>query len=358
EGPGRPPADIYALGKVLYEAATGKDRVDFPEIDILDPALKDLNRIFLKACAEEPKDRYPSAGDMADELEKRILSDEAEKDPSTSSNSYKTGALAASLLLILALIFYSRDRKPDTAKAPPPKPVSPAAKGKPSSGSEKPSEPNEPAILKEGMVAYYPFNGNAKDESGNGNDGDVKGADLIPDRHGKKNSAYEFDGQSSNIQIERTDSIKKLENTEKEFSFSLWVNLKEDFRSEYSLIRHDGEFNLYATPSGVVAEEFLENQNVFVRTRTLVPITLRAWVSVCCVFGIDGVEIYIDGVKQKTLSTQHLFPEVRFNNPLTIGKSLRHHGPAHGAIDDIRIYNRALSPEEVKALYELEKPKK
>jgi serine/threonine protein kinase len=356
EGPGRPPADIYALGKVLYEAATGKDRADFPEIDILDPALKDLNRIFLRACAEEPEDRYPSAGGMADELEQLIPNDEAVKVSSTSSSSYKTGALAASLLLILALIFYSRDTKPDLAEAPPPKPASPVARGKPDSGSEQPAHPLGATNLNEGLVAYYPFNGNAKDESGNGNDGDVKGAALIPDRHGKKDSAYGFDGQSSNIQIERTASIKKLENSEKEFSIVLWVNLKE-FLSGGSLIRHDCEFNLYATPSGVAAEKFFENQNSFRITSTLEPLTLHTWVSVCCVFRMDGEEIYIDGVKQRTSSDQQVFPEGMFNNPLTIGKSLRHHDPSNGAIDDIRIYSRALSTEEVKALYDLEKPK-
>ena len=42
-------------------------------------------------------------------------------------------------------------------------------------------------------MAYYPFNGNAKDESGNGNDGEGKGATLTTDRHGAALSAYSFD---------------------------------------------------------------------------------------------------------------------------------------------------------------------
>ena len=52
----------------------------------------------------------------------------------------------------------------------------------------------EPEFLKEGLVAYYPFNGNAKDESGNGNDGEIIGAKLIKDRFGNSDSAFEFDG--------------------------------------------------------------------------------------------------------------------------------------------------------------------
>ncbi|SVD42181.1 uncharacterized protein METZ01_LOCUS395035, partial [marine metagenome] len=49
--------------------------------------------------------------------------------------------------------------------------------------------PKEPEYLKQGLVAYYPFNGNAKDESGNGNDGEVNGAVLTADRHGESGKA-------------------------------------------------------------------------------------------------------------------------------------------------------------------------
>ena len=45
-----------------------------------------------------------------------------------------------------------------------------------------------------GLVAYYPFNGNANDESGNSNNGNVLGASLSGDRFGNENSAYSFDG--------------------------------------------------------------------------------------------------------------------------------------------------------------------
>ena len=50
--------------------------------------------------------------------------------------------------------------------------------------------------LKNGLVACYPFNANAKDETGNGNNGTVNGATLTTDRFGKANSAYNFNGSS------------------------------------------------------------------------------------------------------------------------------------------------------------------
>jgi hypothetical protein len=49
--------------------------------------------------------------------------------------------------------------------------------------------------LKDGLVAHYPFNGNANDESGNGNNGTVNGATLTTDRFGNMNKAYSFDGK-------------------------------------------------------------------------------------------------------------------------------------------------------------------
>ena len=52
-----------------------------------------------------------------------------------------------------------------------------------------------------GLVAYYPFNGNANDESGNKNNGIVKGATLTTDRFGRKASAYSFNGTTSLISM-------------------------------------------------------------------------------------------------------------------------------------------------------------
>src|SRR6266481_4068540 len=49
-------------------------------------------------------------------------------------------------------------------------------------------------LIAQQLVAYYPFNGNALDESGNGNNGTVVGATLTADRFGNENSAYYFSG--------------------------------------------------------------------------------------------------------------------------------------------------------------------
>ena len=74
EGPGTPQADIFALGKVLYEAATGLDRRDFPKLpDDLrtypDAAqVFELNEINLRACATDPHQRYVAVDTMLAEL--------------------------------------------------------------------------------------------------------------------------------------------------------------------------------------------------------------------------------------------------------------------------------------------------
>ncbi|MEI6395130.1 MAG: serine/threonine-protein kinase [Verrucomicrobiota bacterium] len=75
EGPGSAQADLYSLGKVLYEISTGKDRQEFPELptqlrELPDrEGLMELNAVIARACRHDPKDRYASATVMRTDLE-------------------------------------------------------------------------------------------------------------------------------------------------------------------------------------------------------------------------------------------------------------------------------------------------
>jgi serine/threonine protein kinase len=78
EGPGTAAADIYSLGKVLYEAGMGADRRRFPELptaiyDAADhPRRMQLNEIIVKACATKAEERYRSAEELRADLEKLV----------------------------------------------------------------------------------------------------------------------------------------------------------------------------------------------------------------------------------------------------------------------------------------------
>jgi serine/threonine protein kinase len=76
EGPGSAQADIFGLGRLLYEAATGKDRCDFPDLPVdLDSwsgpersGLLELNEILTRACAPEASQRHANADELAGDL--------------------------------------------------------------------------------------------------------------------------------------------------------------------------------------------------------------------------------------------------------------------------------------------------
>ncbi len=114
EGPNSSQADIYALGKVLYEASMGKDRQDFPEprsglgLDADSRALMEFNTVLLRACAPNPKERYQSAEEMNADLA-LLHSGQSVKDKHALERRLKITrrvAVATAAVLVLAVVPY------------------------------------------------------------------------------------------------------------------------------------------------------------------------------------------------------------------------------------------------------------
>ena len=114
EGPGTPQADLYSLGKVLYEIAMGKDRMDFPAVNSALAELPDktvllkLNAVFLRACANDPANRYANAEEMHEDLVR--LRDGRRLADHRGHRFLLPVGVAAALLLAGALYHYENRR--------------------------------------------------------------------------------------------------------------------------------------------------------------------------------------------------------------------------------------------------------
>jgi hypothetical protein len=221
--------------------------------------------------------------------------------------------------------------------------------------------------LNQGLVAYYSFDGNARDESGNGNNGQVHNTFLASDRFGNSNQAYRFDGISSYIEVAHGNAF----NLGKNFSLSLWVNPASVQRVAYAFIISKSHY-----PGGWGVEHHISSQdnhtdffNYRVPTVSSFPCVFHIIDNTWNHFVItrSGVttKCYVNNVLKATETAPSLTPIVPNGNlPLTFGGcNGARTAPASGMdqffsgiLDDIFIYNRTLTLEEISRLSQFGAP--
>ena len=203
--------------------------------------------------------------------------------------------------------------------------------------------------LERGLVGWWKFDGDATDSTGNGNDGTVNGATLTTDRHGEANSAYSFDGVDDYIQVPHHESLSLTS-----FTLSVWFNSS---RSETSSMlqkdKHTGNnYALWFDSSSTVVSQCYDTSNSAFQVYSN-PVVLNQTYFLCSTYRDNELVIYIDGVEQSSLTSSE-DPEVS-NEPLYFGYDGGYgYDNFQGTLDNIRIYNRALSSTEVSDLYTLE----
>ena len=208
------------------------------------------------------------------------------------------------------------------------------------------------------LLLYYPFNGNANDESGHGNNGTVSGAVLAPDRLGAPNRAYGFDGLYDHIQI--PDIIPDTIAT---FTLSAWAKPTDitGIRKCVYLGARTGEAFLRIKNSRYSFGANLAN-GILAEVYSTPTATNNTFVHFVGVYrrGVS-MEIWLNGV----LSGQISIPFSRLiSGYSTHDGSVGSYAPAwidwarlqgtlpwQGVIDQVRVYSRALGQNEILALY-------
>ena len=211
-----------------------------------------------------------------------------------------------------------------------------------------------------GLVGYWPFNGNANDQTPNGNNGTVNGASLTTDRFGNANSAYDFDGLNSEIIVPNNPSLN-LENPN-QFTFSYWINVATLLptgisfviikQTDFGLIQdgyNSGVEYLYSS-SCRIQNGPSSSSLAFGSLANTIP--TNSWIFVCQVWDGNHGKTYLNNILVNDVVGSAVagdnLADLRFGKPIFTSSS---GGGFDGKIDDIGIWNRALSQQEITNMY-------
>ena len=215
-----------------------------------------------------------------------------------------------------------------------------------------------------GLVAWWPFNGNANDESGNGNHGTVNGATLTNDRYGSVGKAYNFNGYDNYIRVPGQSALNMLG----DYSVSLWFNgnYQNLFNNGWVFIAKRDDNGNCCSPY-VPFEVFIPFNSInfaapgvayanggysFACVPNTSPIVYSQWQNLIVTNYLDTLSFYVDG---QFIYSTYLSSTLRSGSTsdLLIGTINRELGAEwmNGVLDDIGLWNRALDSCEIKDLY-------
>lgn len=218
-----------------------------------------------------------------------------------------------------------------------------------------------------GLVGYWPFNGNANDYSGKGNNGQLSGSASFD--VGYRDGCINFKGFYNPGHVKVSNS-QSLIFSDYRFTFNMWVKLNSyggcDFNGLYSI--NHGFHCLYAKSHdrrGIISGILYDSNqimNIFENNINLVNgkfsvspyiinnYELNTWFNYCVTSDGQIIKIYANAIKVFE-QTCDINLAVANTQDLYFGKYSDYWYPLNGSIDEVRIYNRALSDCDIKALY-------
>lgn len=211
--------------------------------------------------------------------------------------------------------------------------------------------------LTRGLIAYYPFNGNADDESGNGRNGMLRnGVQLTSDKYGNANSAYQFDGIDDYIEISDDPKLRFRD------SFSICISYMKLSAPGGNLIEKrsvatgfNSSFSLAAGSLGANAAVKTDGncndaESGWSYTGFTQPPVLNQWYCLVVTFKSGTLNFYQDGVLISSSATLGNRMDSCDGSNIRLGYHLSF-DPIwmHGKIDEVRLYDRDLNVSEVQA---------
>jgi hypothetical protein len=221
-----------------------------------------------------------------------------------------------------------------------------------SCGATSPTPATPPPIAEEGLVAHYPFDGDYKDYSGNGNDGIPKGSMAFTDAELGKGAS--FDGKSW-IEVSDSNSL----DLSTALTFSVWLYKQDAGTGGWAVVFSKGDTSAQDSnsPYALLHSYYGKYPSIGLvknNYRGIIGSTAKTNFSVWYLLTVtwDGADIkyYINGELKDTKEWVGTLPNS--DSKLLIGSD----PPGsteyfRGVMDDLRIYDHALSGDEIKALY-------